>query len=64
MRLKNESLEVVTASRVGWRISKVAVEALVAMTLEEIDVAGGGTERDVYVFQLLDNSFHMALSDE
>ncbi len=50
------------ASRPGFRIRKAAVETFLAMAVEKIAATGESTDNDVIVFQLVDNSYHMALS--
>jgi hypothetical protein len=54
----------VLAAKPGWRISKAAVEDLVKLTTERLDAAGKSSGEDFFIFQLFDNSFHMARSEE
>jgi hypothetical protein len=43
---------------------KLSVELLATLVDEKVAEAGGGSKEDIYVFQLYDNSFHMARTDD
>jgi hypothetical protein len=62
--LKKTGALTVLAAKPGWRISKAAVEDLVKLTSECLDAAGKSAGEDFFIFQLFDNSFHMARSEE
>jgi hypothetical protein len=46
----------IVAAKPGWRVSASAVESLLSLASMKIE--------DVYIYQLFDNSFHMARSEE
>jgi hypothetical protein len=54
----------ITAAKPGRRVSNAVVENLAALVDEKVAEAGGGSKEDIYVFQLYDNSFHMARTED
>jgi hypothetical protein len=62
--MEKTGTQIVLAAKPGWRVSKAAVEDLAKLTSEQLDAAGKSTGEDFFIFQLFDNSFHMARSEE